>query len=116
MDRIRARTLLGRCLRRDADLHTSAPSQMGQDFDLLDAEAPRTDRDVVIALAFWDAWLDEQNHNFPGFYDGISSADWPALGRSTAAALEAGASIGEPKILEHFTFKPRRRWRPWGTR
>ena len=54
---------------------------MGQDFDLLDAEAPRTDRDVVIALAFWDAWLDEQNHNFPGFYDGISSADWPALGR-----------------------------------
>ena len=54
---------------------------MGQDFDLLDAEVPRTDRDVVIALAFWDAWLDEQNHNFPGFYHGISDADWPALGR-----------------------------------
>lgn len=107
MDVQTARERLRRCLQRDAELHTSAPSEIGEDFDTIDAAAPRTDKTIVIALAFWDAWIDERNHEFPGFYRGISSADWPLLASVIASALGSGSAIDEPRILEHFVFAPK---------
>lgn len=102
-----ARERLRCCLQRDAELHLVAPSEIGKDFDAIDAEAPRTDQTIVIALAFWDAWIDERNHDFPGFYRGISPADWPLLAIAIASALESGSAVDEPRILEHFVFEPK---------
>lgn len=113
MDVQTARERLRRCLRRDAELHMIAPSEIGKDFDAIDAEAPRSDQTIVIALAFWDAWIDERNHDFPGFYRGISCADWPSLALVIASALLSGSAIDDPRVLEHFVFKPKakRAWR-----
>jgi hypothetical protein len=35
----------------------------------------------AIAWNFWDSWIDERNHLFPGFYEGIAKEQWPALAR-----------------------------------
>jgi len=102
-----ARERLRCCLQRDAELHLVAPSEIGKDFDAIDAEAPRTDQTIVIALAFWDAWIDERNHAFPGLYPGISAADWPLLALVITSALRSGSVIHEPRILEHFVFEPK---------
>jgi hypothetical protein len=98
---------LAACLLRDAELHDTAPDELGGEFDELDATAPRDDPDMAVAIAFWDAWIDERNHGFPGHYEGISIEDWPVLARHIATSLTTGQTISEPRIQQNFVFQPR---------
>lgn len=52
MDATKAREVLARCLRRDAELHAREPERIGIDFELLEHEFIRDDHDVTIAIAF----------------------------------------------------------------
>lgn len=89
-------------LLRDARLQDSAPEQIGRGFDEFDARCPRSDHTLNTALSFWDSWIDERNHGFPGWYAGICREDWPKLGGVIASALRAGEELEEPRVLRHF--------------
>jgi hypothetical protein len=108
VDHEAARAALLTALRRDADLHDQRRfEEIGSDFDRLDPAIPRASKDLMAALDFWDAWIDERNHRFPGFYPGIESSSWPVLARRIADDLVAGRAIGEPMVLKYFKPKPR---------
>lgn len=104
LDYLGARQLLARCLEQDALLHSQASHEIGRDFDRLDAEIPRDDPTIALAIAFWDAWIDERNHQFPGYYDGIGMNDWPILARELAAALLTNTPVNDQRLLRHFKF------------
>ncbi len=70
-----AKTFIIERLRRAALLHEQGHmTKIGEGFAEYDAKFPRNDRQLMIAWDFWDAWIDERNHNFPGFYKGIKRA------------------------------------------
>jgi hypothetical protein len=100
-------------LRKDADLHEKGLfSQLGNDFDQLDVKTTGIFQDASvrqvfsIAWNFWDSWIDERNHLFPGFYEGIAKEQWPALARRAAEDLEKGDEVVDPLLLKHFVFHP----------
>jgi hypothetical protein len=99
------RQLLSECLERDAELHVRAPNELGRSFDTVDPSVPRDDPDLALAIAFWDSWIDERNHGFPGHYRGISIDDWPILARSIAASLVSGRTIDDSRVRKNFDFR-----------
>lgn len=127
------RLALIKALRRDARLHQQALfDQMGKDFDKLDVETTgkfentTVQQTFPIAWNFWDSWLDERNHLFPGFYEGIAKNDWPDHGIRLAEQLESGHEVENASLLKHFLLRPSiplrekvRRWwlkhLPWVT-
>jgi hypothetical protein len=107
------RQALIRALRKDADLHEKGLfKQLGSDFDQLDVEANGVFEDARVQQAFgiawnlWDSWLDESNHCFPGFYEGIAKDHWPAIARQIAENLEDGNEVIDPLLLRHFVLYP----------
>lgn len=107
------RQALIRALRKDADLHEKGLfKQLGSDFDQLDIEANGVFEDARVQQAFgivwnlWDSWLDERNHCFPGFYEGIVKDNWPAIARRAAANLEDGNEGVDPLLLKYFALHP----------
>jgi hypothetical protein len=104
MEHSSSRRRLAECLLRDAELQDSRRGEIGHDFDEVDASVKRDDLDLAIAIAFWDAWLDERNHGFPGNYEGISKPDWPVLARHIATSLASGEAITEPRLRKNFVF------------
>jgi hypothetical protein len=98
-------------LARDADAHESGRYRdIGGSFDELDANLPHDggpefDR-LLIALAFWEGWIDARNHDWL-YYDGIGQADWPVLARRMVESLAEDREITEPSILAHFDFRAR---------
>jgi hypothetical protein len=79
-------------------------------FDLLDANLPRDagpDFDkLLIALDFWDGWIDSRNHDWR-FYKGIGPEDWPRMARRIVADLQSGREITDELVLSQFDFKNR---------
>ena len=75
--------------------------QMGAQFETLEGRLPH-DLQHAIAWNFWDSWLDERNHDFPGFYRGIDREAWPRLAIHIADCLEHGQTISDPLVLKHF--------------
>jgi hypothetical protein len=79
-------------------------------FDAIDAELPLGEGaefdKLVIALHFWDGWIDARNHDWH-YYKGISGGNWPRLARSIVADLEADQEISNKTVLKQFDFKNR---------
>jgi hypothetical protein len=102
-----------RALRKDADLYEKGLfKQLGSTFDQLDVEAngkfedTRVQQTFAIAWNLWDSWLDERNHCFPGFYEGITKDNWPAIARQVAVSLEDGNEVVDPLLRKHFVLHP----------
>jgi hypothetical protein len=107
------RQALIQALRKDADLHEKGLfKQLGNDFDQLDVKTTGIFEDARVRQAFaiarnlWDSWIDERNHLFPGFYEGIGKEHWPVLARRVAEHLEKGDEVVDPLLLKHFVFHP----------
>jgi hypothetical protein len=80
-------------------------------YDALDANLPREagpefDR-LLIALNYWEGWIDARNHNWQ-YYEGMREADWPQLARSIVADLEADREITNGLVLTHFDYRNRK--------
>jgi len=106
-----AKQALIESLSRDAVAHESGRYRdIGGAFDELDANLPRDGGSefdqLLIALAFWDGWIDARNHGWL-YYDGIGQADWPVLARRIVESLAEDREITEPSILRHFDFRAR---------
>ncbi len=68
-------------------------------------------REIRMAFNFWDSWLDERDHGFPNFYEGVTRDSWPSLARSIVAELEGGQPLTDPLVLPHFDWKPTKKWK-----
>jgi hypothetical protein len=121
------RQALIQALRKDADLHDKGLfNQLGSDFDQLDVAATGVFEDASVRQAFavaWnfrDSWIDERNHHFPGFSEGIAKENWPGLARRVAQHLEVGDEVIDPLLLKHFVIRPsipfKDRIRQWWSR
>ena len=112
MDATGLRAVLGEHLKRDAALHRQGRlKEIGEGFDQLDTaecHAIRVaDRTVSTACNFWEAWIDERNHGFPGFRRGIEKSGiakeaWPALAESLAETIRQGALVTDTILVSHF--------------
>ena len=101
-----AKTFIVERLRRDALLHEQRQFQkLGEGFGDNDGRFPRAHDQLMIAWDFWDCWIDERNHKFPGFTEGVNQGDWPRLARHIADQLANDQAITDPFILERFVFK-----------
>jgi hypothetical protein len=90
-------------LLRDAALHeTGQLGAIGADFDELDTLTRSAQEDVMIAWGFWEAWIDDRNHNFVGFYRGLEQETWPRYARYIADRLAHDAPITDPLIVQYF--------------
>jgi hypothetical protein len=98
-------------LSRDAVAHESGRYRdIGGAFDELDANLPRDGGpefdQLLIALAFWEGWIDARNHDWL-YYDEIGRDDWPVLARRMVESMAEAREITEPSILRHFDFRAR---------
>jgi hypothetical protein len=94
-----------RCLERAAALEERPANELGSEFDIVDAAVPRREPALEVAIAFWDAWVDERKRGFPGNFEGIARADWPVLARGIAKALATGSAIDEPRVQTNFALR-----------
>ena len=103
-----ARKIVSTLLMTEAKKHEEAAFEdLGKDYDMTEiklSDMEITDKDVGLAMIFWDAWLDERNHNFVGHYKGIEKTDWPKLAKSLANYLVKKIETIDPTIEEHFRF------------
>lgn len=97
--------LMARCLERAAELEERTLNDAGPEFDIVDAAVPRREPVLAVAVAFWDAWSDERKRSYPGNFEGIDRADWPALARIIATALLTGQDVQEPRIQKNFALR-----------
>ena len=107
MENDRFRENLIRALARDIDLHEkSAYLDVGADFDDLDSDRwSNPDTDLILAWNFWEAWIDEANHNFVGLYPGIGKNDWPRLASIVIASLADHRALDVPVILRQMDYR-----------
>jgi len=99
---------LVKALRRDAALHERREyRELGHEFDDLQTTNDGLTKSVNTAIEFWDAWIDERNHGFPGFYAGINTEMWAELAHQIANDLERNAIISSPLVIEHFQRRAR---------
>jgi hypothetical protein len=74
-------------------------------FDEIDSSRGQfSDPTLSIAWNFWDAWLDEANHGFRGYYGKIGQEDWPILAEELIQSLSKLLPITNPTILQEFDF------------
>jgi hypothetical protein len=105
MDHERAKDIIIERLRRGVVFHQQGQfSNIGEGYDELDVSFPRDSCDLGIAWNFWDSWIDESSHGFPGFYKGVSRENWPNLALYIIDKLSKGEKITEPLILSNFKF------------
>jgi hypothetical protein len=117
------RAAMAAALRREAEAQEAGrPEAVGagyEEFDLaLLRDAGPDFRKLLMALEFWDEWLDERNHGWPNFY-GIRETDWPVFARQIAADLEADREFSDPFLRAHYAPRPPRppgRIRTWFAR
>ena len=86
--------------------------ELGSGFYQFEEECPSYDEhsilsghSLMIAWDFWDSWIDECNHGFPGFYEGISKEAWPELAKLIVEKLMEDGEIDDPLILKHFVIE-----------
>ncbi len=75
MANVSLREQLAACLEREAHRQLTHATDFGAGYDELDAKVPRNDRTMMLALQFWDAWIDEHAHGFPKRFLSTSRAD-----------------------------------------
>lgn len=79
-------------------------------YDQLDTELPRDagpefDK-LLVALEFWDSWIDASNHDWL-YYPGLVAEDWPQLARAIVQDFQQDRDITDERVLEHFDFRRR---------
>jgi hypothetical protein len=80
---------------------------IGGGYDNILASSPQTGgrewREVSLALAFWDGWIDARNHGWR-YHEPIRREDWPVLARRIAGDLASGREITDtfPSLLREF--------------
>ena len=90
-------------LRRAVAAHESGLfSNIENDFDDMDGRLPREagpefDK-LLVALRFWDCWIDASNHDWQ-YYKGMTKDDWPRTARRVITDLEAEREISDEAIL-----------------
>lgn len=98
-------------LRKDASLHEEGRhKELGGDFASIEERLAKLQNPstlLLMAYSFWDAWLDERNHKFPGRYSDISADSWPSLARSLSNTLEGNADQIDPLISKYFGPRPK---------
>ena len=104
-----AKQFLVESLTRDANAHESGRYQdVGRDFDEFDTNLPRGSgpefNKLLIALNFWDGWIDARNHDWQ-YYEGINESGWPLLASRVIESLVKDEEISEPVVLKHFDFR-----------
>ncbi len=109
------RQRLAGCLESDAHRQLTGSAGFGGEYDHLDPQVPRDDPTLMLALQFWDAWIDEREHGFPNRYDGIGECDWPRLALSLSRSLRTDEVIQDPLLRSHFATRapvslPARLW------
>ena len=106
-----ARRYLIHHLLRNAEAHESGfYNYLDRGYEELDAGLPREGYPellkLLIALNFWDSWIDASNHDWK-HYRGIRAGDWPCLARRIVEALERDREIDDPVVLNNFSlFSP----------
>ncbi len=111
VDQERARALILKRLKRDKIFHERLEfDKMGEVHDDFDREFPKGHTDLMIAWTFWDAWINERNQGFPGFYAGISKEAWPRLSAHVIEKIENKTPISDQLILTHFDFTVKPGW------
>ena len=58
---------------------------------------------LLIALSFWDGWIDASNHQWR-YYEPITEREWPLLAIEIAAALRADREIDNAVIRQTVDF------------
>jgi hypothetical protein len=111
------RVAMAAALRSEAEAQEAGrPEAVGARYDGFDAALPRDGgpefRKLLMALEFWDEWLDERNHGWPNFY-GVGETDWPVFARRIAADLEADRELSDPFLQAHYAPRPPGRIRGW---
>jgi hypothetical protein len=92
-------------LREDAAAHEAERfDAIGRRFDGIErlfsrGAAPELGR-LLVALSFWDGWIDARNNGWPN--GPIALGEWPELARGVAADLEAERDIAAPLVLARF--------------
>jgi hypothetical protein len=114
------RVAMAAALRRDAEAQDAGrPEGVGAGYDRFDAALPRDAgaefRKLLMALEFWDDWLDERNHGWPSFH-GVPKAGWPEFARRIADDLEADRELSDPFLQAHYAPRPPGRIRRWFAR
>jgi hypothetical protein len=99
------RQRLAASLESDAHRQLTGATDFGREYDELDTQVPRDNRTLMLALQFWDAWIDEHEHGFPNRYDGIGNHDWPRLALTLSRSLRTGEVIQDPLLLRHFAVR-----------
>ena len=106
MDYETARQFIVSQLERDARLHEQGQfEKIGSGLKENDERFPRDYDQLMIAWDFWDSWIDDRNHGFPGFSEGVEKETWSKLARHIAEQLSRGQEITEPLVLKNFVFK-----------
>jgi len=82
---------------------------IGDGYDEYDRMLPRdglkSDDPLIIALEFWDRWIDTAEHSWK-FYPGFGKDDWPRLARILLEDLKASRVVSDKVLLESFSPKP----------
>jgi hypothetical protein len=92
-------------LREDAAVHEAERfDAIGRRFDGVErlfsrGAAPELGR-LLVALAFWDGWIDARNRGWPN--GPIACGAWPELARGVASDLAADRDIVAPLVLARF--------------
>lgn len=95
-DEARERLIEG--LSRDVALHEIGDFMaLGKGFEDLAAVIPRdqppTFNKLLVALSFWDAWINFRNHQWPDVDRFPSKDEWPVLARELIGALQNNQEI-----------------------
>jgi len=99
------------CLDAAVRAHESGDLRaIAEGYDQLDTELPRDagpefDK-LLVALEFWDSWVDASNHDWL-YYPGIAAEDWPRLARAIVQDFQQDRDITDERVLEHFDFRRR---------
>jgi hypothetical protein len=110
-----ARPLMIQSLSQAANYHEAGTyEKLNAGFDEMDSKLPRRKgarfSTLLIALNFWDSWIDASNHQWQ-YYPGIEAEDWPLLARRIVADLKAERPISDPLLLEWFGPEKTTNWR-----
>ena len=103
---IKARKMIIDILLEEIKMHENESfTNIGTNYEVIEDKLSQmnvNDHDIGLAMVFWDAWIDEKNHNFAENYKGIKKYDWPNLALNLVDYLEKKVDFIEPIITKHF--------------
>ncbi|MCM2353403.1 MAG: hypothetical protein NDI63_07255 [Pseudobdellovibrio sp.] len=80
---------------------------MGKGFDAFEAEAygnaHRPGEDINFAYEFYEAWLDENSHNYKINNCGFLKNEWPKYAQIIVHSLKHNSKITDSKLISNFS-------------